>query len=380
MAVNYPYCFFVYKNIYIERYSQGRVRTSACCINDPGELTHRIDFEGDKLLASQRKEMQEKHRPKGCAACWHKEDAGTFSYREIVNRDLESFKGDPYKTELLGIDYNVSPICNARCIMCSSLFSSSWAAEDKKFGVPIDPMREYGRVRHNHMHDDLDLRNLNRIYFNGGEPLLTDEPMQMLQRIQQQQGSLRGLRVSMNTNGSIYPDESMLDMLQQCASVLINFSIDACGDAFEYIRNPLSWSTVENVVHRLIALNMPRMDFTIAATVGVHNFLELPMLHSWVDHLNDLQPRKPIELVLQPTNGNLGLHNTSDAFKTKVRSFLGRSDTDQRVLSFLDTPRDFWATGHGSWQPLLAELDRRRGLDWRLALPLLAEFSKDLEN
>lgn len=374
MDINDSYCFFVYKNIYIERYSQGSVRISACCINDPGELTHKIDFEGDKLLAFQRKEMQQKQRPKGCSACWHKEDAGTLSYRRYVNHNLKDFDGDPYKTELLGIDYNVSPICNARCIMCGSLFSSSWAAEDKKFGVPVDPMRDYGRVRHNQMHDALDLSHLNRIYFNGGEPLLTDEPMQMLQHIKQQQGSLRGLNVSMNTNASIYPDEGMLDMLQQCASVLINFSIDACGDEFEYIRYPLSWSTVNSVVHRLIALGMPGMEFTIAATVGVHNFLELPALHSWTNHLNSLRPLTPIELVLQPTNGNLGLHNTSNAFKTKVKSILGSSDTDQRVLSFLGTPRDPWATDHGHWQCLLAELDRRRGLDWRTSLPKLAEF------
>lgn len=366
------YCFFAYKNIYIERYSQGRVKTSACCINDVGALSHRIDFAKDSFLEHQREVMRAGGRPDGCAGCWHKEDAGTFSYRQVINRDLAKFSGDPYEVELLGIDYNVSPICNAKCIMCSSLFSSSWAAEDKKFGVLIDTMREYGTVRHNHIHDDLDLSRLQRIYFNGGEPLLTEEPLQMLERVAQAQGTLKRLRVSLNTNGSIFPSNKILDAWKRCDHVLINFSIDACGAAFEYIRNPLEWATVTDVVERLIELKIPNIDFTIAATVGIHNVFEIDELQTWVDSLNHRSPVRPIELVLQPTNGMLGLHNISDELKKRLRSHL--DDNSPRLSGFMNTPRDSWATGGDDWQNLLKLIDDRRGLDWHQYLPRLNAF------
>lgn len=379
MTVDDPYCFFVFKNVYIERYNRGQVKTSACCYNATGQTSSKIDFLGDAHLSQQRFEMRQGQRPKGCASCWNKESAETFSYRQIVNHDAAYFTGDPYKIELLGIDYNVSPICNAKCIMCSGLFSSSWAAEDKKFGKTPDIVRDYGEVRHNQLHQDLDLSALNRIYFNGGEPLLSDEPLQILKDIETQQNGLHNLDVSLNSNGSIFPAEEILEMWARCKSVKLNLSIDACADAFEYIRYPLSWHAVQDVVNRLIAMHIPSLRFTIAATVGVYNFLELDALRNWVDALNRLQPQTPIELVLQPAYGELGLYNASDKFKTKVKSTLAAGEVGERVLSFLDSPRDSWAN-EASWLLKLQELDRRRDQYWQKSLPRLAQFIDSIEN
>lgn len=380
MTVDNNYCFFVYKNVYIERYNQDLVKTSACCLNQTGGISNKIQFIDDVQLSKQRAEMQLGQRPKGCVSCWNNEDSGTFSYRNIVNRDAANFVGDPYQVELLGIDYNVSPICNAKCIMCSSLFSSSWAAEDKKFGIPIDPAREYSDVRHNQLHKDLDLSHLNRIYFNGGEPLLSDEPLQILQHICTLQNGLKNLRVSLNSNGSVFPDKELLQLWSQCESVILNLSIDACGDAFEYIRYPLAWHTVQDVVHRLIALPMPRLLLTISATVGMHNFLELDDLQQWIDDLNQQRPQSPIELILQGTYGELALHNTSEKFQLKVKSFVKHSVQHQRLESLLCVPRDAWAPQQGSWLRKLQELDQRRGQDWKKSLPRLADFVEDIEN
>ena len=380
VAADNNYCFFIYKNMYIERYDHGRVKISACCLNKADQVSDTIDFLNDAYLSKQRSEISLGLKTQGCAACWIKESTGTFSYRNIVNQNAANFSGDPYKVELLGIDYNVSPICNAKCIMCSSLYSSSWAAEDKKFGLTTDPAREYRDIRHNQIHKDLDLTRLTRIYFNGGEPLLSDEPLQILEIINQQQNGLQKLDVSLNSNGSIFPDDRLLEMWAQCKSVTFNLSIDACGDAFEYIRYPLSWRAVEETVHRLIELDMPRMKLAVSATVGVYNFLELDDLIYWIHKINKLSPEKPIELTLQPTFGELGLHNTSDKIKDKIRAGLDSNDIDQRLASFLDSPRDTWAAEQGSWLIKLQELDRRRGLDWRKSLPRLAEFVQDIEN
>ena len=357
------YCRRIFKNIYIEKYGENHSGISSSCITGQTKVVPIVDFQNDSSLQKNRDMSRSGIRVPECKPCWDREDNGHTSQREINPGH------DPYKIQLESMDYNVSPVCNARCIICSSRFSSSWAEEDKKHGWVIDHDRVYANVRSNCNDTDLDLSCINRIYFNGGEPLLSKEPIDMLQRIKTVKGSLSGLHVSLNTNGSIMPDDAILALWSECARIQINLSIDACGPEFHYIRFPLDWNTIVENTNKLCAMGLQNLHLSMGTVVGVHNFLEMQDLASWIKSLPSV---KPISWGIHPAFGPFALNSIADDIKLRIKSTNLFFDQQDLVFSFLDHP----GTGqsHNSWLQRLEMLDQRRGLDWRLALPKLARF------
>lgn len=358
------YCRRFFKNIYIEKYGAGHVKISPCCISGAhDEIVDSVDFHTNEILVRQRQQSRDGIRVPECTACWNREDQGFLSQRDTNQRH------DAFKVELHSIEYNVSPICNARCIICSSRFSSAWAQEDEQFGIPIDAGRKFGNVRSNSVDIDLDLSAVNSIYFNGGEPMLSPEPTDMLRRILKAKGTLSNVAVSLNTNGSIMPDEETVTLWQQCRSLVLNFSIDACGQEFHYIRFPLQWSSVVNNLAGILDLKLPQVNLCVATVVGIHNFLELPVLHDWILSVQDTHN---LSWGLHPAFGPFGLNNISDALKDKIRSTPLSIKQTRFVRSFVDHPRSMPSETY--WLDRLETIDQRRGLDWRTSLPKLAQL------
>lgn len=359
------YCRKLFNNIYIEKHGVNQVKISPCCIGmtNLSQPVDTIDFSKNKVLVRQRQQSMHNQRVPECGVCWQREDQGFISQRERYGGK------DPFKVELQSIDYNVSPICNARCIICSSQFSSAWAQEDEKFGMPPRDGRTFSRVRTNSVDQDLDLSKVHKIYFNGGEPMLSQEPCHMLRRIKQAKGTLSNVKVAMNTNASIFPDTETIALWHECSEIQINFSIDACGKEFDYIRFPLAWSLVVDNICNIMALNLPRVRFCVGTVVGIHNFLEVPVLHDWIESLNKTHN---ITWQIHPALGIFGLNNISDDLKLRVKSTPGLAEKKPLVNSFVDDPRD--PQPQQDWMQYLQILDHRRGQDWRISLPKLAEF------
>lgn len=358
------YCRKLFKNIYIEKHATGLAKISPCCISGAGPATDSIDFHGNEALVRARQQSLNGSRVPECHPCWDREDQGQVSQREIWQDD------DPYRVELQSIDYNVSPICNARCIICSSVYSSAWAQEDAKFNFSPPEGRSFAIVRQNTVDTDLDLSHINRIYFNGGEPMLSQEPMEILTRIKHTQGTLANLCVSLNTNGSILPSDEIVSLWCECRQIQINFSLDACGPEFGYIRFPLEWQSVVDNIQHIIQLKLPHLKICVATVVGIHNFLEMPALHDWIKHLSKNHVHD-MDWGVHPAFGVFGLNGISDDLKIRVKSTPLHIEQQDLIHSFVDHPQNW---GHGDWLGRLEQLDKRRGLDWRTSLPKLAEF------
>lgn len=349
------YCAYVYKNLYVENTTHNQTRISSCCLNRPGPPSHSIDFASDALLDQQRRQMKKDLKIPGCAYCWQQEATTGTSLRGMANRYL--LEQDPYEIELLGLEYNVMPICNARCITCSGYFSSSWADEDRKHGIL--PLRPVGSVRSNPAWRDLDLSRVRRIYFNGGEPLLSSEMMDIMEALATRPQGLAQVHVSLNTNGSIWPGRELLDLWRQCARVNVNVSIDATEDQFDYIRYPLEWQAVSANAARLRDLHRT----VIACTVGIHNVLYLSALKTWCS-------RRGLDLVTHPAQGALGFEHASAATKQHVLAGLTDDAWDQRSRSWVEASRP---GDDRVWQHWLDEIDRRRATDWRRTFALLTK-------
>jgi organic radical activating enzyme len=105
--------------------------------------------------------------------------------------------------------------------------------------------------------------DIKKIHFNGGEPMLNKDQVSLLDRL-----DLSNVFISYNTNGTVYPDQKIIDLWKQAKLVKLFFSIDATEQAFEYIRYPAKWAEVADNMIRMRDELPSNVMFGINATVG----------------------------------------------------------------------------------------------------------------
>jgi MoaA/NifB/PqqE/SkfB family radical SAM enzyme len=305
------YCPLIFHSIYVERVSNGKHYISPCCLaKKSGATADSIDFANNQYLNSIREENKNNKRPDACQVCWTLEDVGGESNRMV---SIDSYKklSIPldHTTLLYNLDYNVLPICNAKCVICSPRYSSTWAAAK---GLSLKPI-----VANNYNHlDGLNFNNIKIIYFNGGEPLLTDEHLNVLKKI----NNINSVEISYNTNGSCYPSEEVLNIWSQAKSVTIAFSVDGIKDRFETTRVPLKWNTVSANIEKMNLL--PNIDIQCAYTIGRHNVYDLEDTINWFGQLPNFDVFTQFHVHYVNIQHPLSLKKSSDDQKQKYKQEL----------------------------------------------------------
>ena len=331
-----------------------------CCISGISKNIARPDFDHPYLTIT-RNTWQSKPRPE-CHQCWKSEQQGNFSKRQNYIDWFKNTNLDPVVPELVTLDFSVGAVCNAKCIMCNGGSSTTWAAEDFKFGI-----KKYQHILKTTADTDqirtLDVSKLRQLYITGGEPLMSSRVQSLLEHIKQN-GDISNLEFSCNTNGSVFPDDQLIELWQQCRSVDLHFSIDATGKEFEYIRNPLKWDKVDANIR---AVKQLKLNVNIAVAAGVHNIDTLPDLYAWFQTLE--LPSNAFSV--NQCWGQLGFDSASESLKQVWRDNLNSIqqpwvDTVQRMISNAGQAHD------QTWQHWLKNIDRRRNFQWQEQLPKLA--------
>ena len=376
MAESNPYyCPLLFQGLYVEKVNNNQVKTAACCLNRPGPAVDKVDFENDTYLQHQRQQVLQQRPPEGCATCYRVDSQGGVSSRQLALRKFPSSTD----LQLHKLDYNVDPVCNARCIQCTSYYSSAWAAEDQAYGKA--PARSPNQTLRNKISHDVDVSQVNDLYFNGGEPMLSQEPLDILQKIDQA-GNLEKLNLSLNTNGSIRPSDEIIDLWKRCGRVLVNFSIDATGAAFEYIRNPLSWQTVKENIQWLAEQNIPKMTINVAYTMGIHNIDLVRPTQDWFSEQSK-NWKNTTNFHVHPCSGTLSLEYASPDLKqvwlTLYPDSADLPESDWRRIARRELEKVNQTHTSQLWKNHLEMIDQRRGLDWKVSLPgLYRAYKKSL--
>ena len=358
--------------MYVEKINQDKVKISACCVNTVGPETDTIDFDNDLYLQSQRELVRSRQSVPGCERCDN--NTTNFSLRDSAIKEFKSVTVDQDQPTLTKLDWNVDPICNARCIQCGAHFSSAWAAEDAAHGKIID-VRLTNATRHNYAWESVDVSQLTNLYFNGGEPMLSKEPLEFLKKIDQI-GTISQLSLSFNTNGSIRPSQEFIELAARCKSLMVNFSIDGIGSAFEYIRNPLNWETVEQNIRWWNEQNIPAVGFNIGFVLGVYNIDIAEDTHNW---FSNQTYKKMVGFTIQPCHGILSLDYSSQKLQQVwAEKYAGDNYIHSTIRSMLE--KSISAQDNTAWQQHLKYIDKRRNLDWTTCLPKLHEAWKKSES
>lgn len=267
-----------------------------CCVADHQHPMGNIetqsitDILGSPTFNQLRKNMLSGLRSKECSRCYVQEDANLKSDRLIHNsrwqnitRNSLNLDGSINRFDPVYLDIRLNNICNLKCRMCSGYFSSAIAQEEvvlfgKKESVQSSLQLQQRNVG---LKEILNyVPTAEKIYFAGGEPLLTAEHYEILDALIASNNT--DLEIKYNTNFTTlsYRGRSVLDLWKQFSNITIGASLDAEGEVAGYVRHGTNWGIIESNLE-LVKSQCPHVNFTVTSTVGLLN----------VNSLIDLQQR-----------------------------------------------------------------------------------------
>jgi len=249
-----------------------------------------------------RKQFLNDERPERCLDCWRLEDRGRSSLRSsMVDAYIEhNHEFSVETTQGIGyLDYRTSNLCNLGCKICIPHYSSKLAEINVKENLfQYDTNNPYFRLKpteYTSLHktrlkvkdfDEILTDDLYRIYFAGGEPMLSEDHWKMITELKNT-GRDKNVSIMYNTNGTLlhYKGQYLLDLLDNFKEVTFSLSLDGIGKSFEYWRTGGKWDKIKENLDRLKdARDKGKANIIIGVTsaVGWINFKEVFKLHRYL--------------------------------------------------------------------------------------------------
>jgi MoaA/NifB/PqqE/SkfB family radical SAM enzyme len=178
----------------------------------------------------------------GCEKCYVSEQRSNNSFRiEMLHRYKQQVGIDfvpPETPRLVYLNVALSNLCNSKCRMCSSRYSTSWYNDSKILGLPIP----HGAVTQTNSLDDYDLSNVMALNLVGGEPLM--EQTRIINLLKK--CNLSRLTLVITTNATLRPSAELTELIKQCQNVEWDLSVDAYGPLNDFLRKGSVWSDIDS--------------------------------------------------------------------------------------------------------------------------------------
>lgn len=348
------FCPEIYKGLFLNP-RKNNVTVAPCCQSLGTEVVE-FDFHTNNFLQRLRSENAIGTLSNECKRCWDIEKSGGTSKRQS---SVQFSPGTDTTTELQNLEYNITWACNLACIMCGPQCSSTWAKE-----LGLDSTDNIARKHQTQVVDSLDLSNLKRVHFNGGEPFINNDHVKLLAKIKH----INDCKISYNTNGTIMPSKTAIKLWEKSHVVRLFFSIDATKNAFEYIRFPAKWQKVTENIIRMKQYLPDNVMFGFNVTVGSYNLLEIESVYKWFENT----------LATNRTGEKSNFHwQVADNFHyrdlpelVKIQALEQLQDC-KPLESLYNSVSDCLNTiPNGNWIEKLDTLDARRQTNWRTALKI----------
>jgi len=206
--------------------------------------------------------------PQGCQKCYQ-------SFFETGKSAADSFK--QYKTDfatvrLQEINVKSNNICNLACRSCGPHFSSKW---EEEFGHTITITRDSLVLDKLKL---IDLSQLKTVVIAGGEPTLTQEHVEVLQKLLEIGHTDVAIRISTNLTSLRYKHIDLISLWKKFPKLYLQLSIDAVEDRARTIRSGTDWQVVSANLKTIVASNI---TYYVNVTVSALNiwFLEETLTH-----------------------------------------------------------------------------------------------------
>ena len=366
------FCYEIYKNLAIWSHN-GKLGYNPCSFFN-GYIKSSDRFNLTEVWNSpehtQLKHCVENDIPiSGCQDCYTAEANGLESRRRGSKKLYEDFHNDT-NIDLdgpQGLDYSVGNLCNLKCVICGPYSSSRWIPDYQQL-YPLKPIEQFQFEKYNQLEitDSDMLKNIKSVHFHGGgEPLMVDNHINLLNRIDQVKG-LSDVRIFYNTNGTQTVPDSVLKLWSKCRLVELYFSLDDIGERFNYQRTGADWNqVVENLTW--FSNNMPHNHmFNINCTWGYLNLFYLNDLCDWYNtNFKTNRYGDPINLIFQKAGGTYSLNHVSlavhDVLINKFKNY-------PAVLALVDT-LEINNCNHDKFWSNVSHLDLVRNTDFKTLCP-----------
>lgn len=356
------WCPDVYKNMFLDRVNDDRLRIAPCCQADQSiEATAQFAFETSTYLNQIRAHFDQGRFAPACHRCQQDEAVGKRSRRQSV---IELYAAPDRTIALDSIDFSSTWACNLACVMCNEQYSSTWATE---LGVGDQRLEQLGRRTHKSKEflERIDLSAVTRVHVNGGEPLINDDHLLILRGLQDL-GRLDQVSVSYNTNGTQRPSRAAMELWSQCRLVKLYFSIDGIGQSYEYIRWPAQWNqTTQNLLELRHTLPSNVM-FGFNVTVGAYNIFETADVLRWFQYNYSTNREGDASDFVYQIAKNFDPKFLCREAKQAAIDRLGQITEFEGIVAHLKNHINYKATN--DWCDQLDVIDQRRGLEWRRVL------------
>jgi sulfatase maturation enzyme AslB (radical SAM superfamily) len=358
--------------MFIDRHNSDHVRVAPCCQSiSKIEKVADFNFNTSVHLTQLREKFSRGEKPNECSRCWQAEDLGSRSRRQGVIEFFQLPEVD-HTVVLQSIDYNATWACNLACVMCRPQSSSLWATQQNLHKSELSKIGRYFRNQNNFL-DTVPVNDIKKIHFNGGEPLLNDDHLNLLDKLERQD-VLKNVQISYNTNGTIMPNKKTIDLWSKSLLVKLYFSIDAVGPGFEYVRWPGVWSeTCKNMLD--MKQDLPsNVMFGFNSTVGCYNLFEIEDVWNWFDQNISTNREGDVSDFCWQFAQQFDLRHLNTDVKNlaidQLKSIPALSGIVKYLESVIDHKEDL------GWAQYLSELDSVRSTNWKDSLKI-AKYMKE---
>tara|TARA_R110000868_G_C10844333_1_gene760317 strand:+ start:178 stop:1314 length:1137 start_codon:yes stop_codon:yes gene_type:complete len=231
------------------------------------------------IIAQRQDNIAGKELPDECGACKQTELLGNYSRRESWNERLGTEWQQP--ASVIELDVQCDFSCNLACSICGPQYSTLWRQIDTTYKINNNKFKV--RATNSNVLDLIEtmpLHDIKQIHFQGGEPLLSNTHIQLLEKLEKTV-DLSKIVLWYHSNGTQRVSETVLKFWEKFKMVEIYFSLDDMGPRMEYQRWPINWTEVhENMLWWKENLSHNTM-LRIERTVGVLSAYWVDELEQW---------------------------------------------------------------------------------------------------
>lgn len=215
-----------------------------------------------------------------CETCHAQEDLNIVSSRISYNHQFVKYfdesmsatteDGSLSEFKMRYFDIRFSNICNFKCRTCGPAFSSQWEQENIRNGIYQHPIVKNDRKEF--LQETLDqIPNLEKAYFAGGEPLITEEHYIMLEEMIRQGRTDITLMYNTNLSNLKFKDKDLMSLWKHFTNnIMIYASVDHYGERAEYIRSGTNWTTVEE--NFLLVKKSSNINLQMNTVLSLYNY------------------------------------------------------------------------------------------------------------
>jgi len=268
---------------FIHSFVTPNIISPCCAYTKKIQLNSKTQYWSSEQLKNIQQNMLDNVRDTGCNICWEKEDRGYSSLRQHSNQiyatHIDQIKQNHRQDNPFYLDLRLGNLCNLKCRMCTSEWSSQIAGEilDNPNEEWIDTPKQKIIELDNDTWELLDqwIPYVRRVFMTGGEPTIIKRNLDYINKIIIS-GQSRNVELIFTTNATNI-NQNFIDIGKNFKSVSYNVSIDAVGELANYIRYPSNWQTINDNLKKIgtgVSLNTTIQWLNMTRLNEIFEFIE----------------------------------------------------------------------------------------------------------